>query len=271
MKKLFIFSLIALLFYPGSIQAKSTRSEALILLNEMIHSLDHIQTFKADVTVVKITQQRSTTANFTLTSQGDQAVAEFSRKPRVVYVQNQKGLYVVTRGKAVKQSDHQGFPFDIPNNFLENLNLQEVSGNAKFLINSKNQDEIIVDMIPIDTGGKSIASSVDEDQTTMLRFSIGKKYHTLNKVEIFKNYQLKTKDYVEFTYDLIDNKVIEKKGIFKNKYLNTQELALTHTKSFSDLGIDSRGNPNIQIKESWYTNITINEKLDEDIFDEEDY
>ena len=257
--------------------------EAIEAIKQAIHSMDHIKTIKTDVTQVKRTVRKDTTVNYQLIAdhkdnilvkiQPDPSLSFWAkfRKSKMVYVKNNKGWYTVIKSEATKQPSYKQFPFDSPTVFLKQLNISDVTGNYKFLVENSNDKEIKINMIPISTGGQSIESTEDEDRVTMLKFTITKPNSLLKQVDIYKNYENESKNYVQFNYARVENKILNKSGTFKNKYTLSKELALTHTKSVSDLGLDTNGNPNIQTKESWYENVVLNDGYDLEIFDEETY
>jgi hypothetical protein len=259
-----------LILSSPNIFAKSD-PQALAIIQKMLGSLNHISTMQSKVTLVKKTPERTVTINYELKADNkNEAVVIIKDKIKQTYVLNNKGYFLVTKGEPIKQNG-KAFPFDNPAMFLKELNLAEVTDNYQFVINSDTDEFVIIDMLPLGTAGKSISASTGEASITKLRFTIYKPWNTLQKLEMFKNYQPTTKDILEFRYEIVENKRLTEKGIFRNKYTTSQELALTYYKSVADLGKDKNGNPNIQVKELFYKNIILNEILDRDVFDEEDY
>ncbi|MGE4170766.1 MAG: hypothetical protein AB7F28_08640 [Candidatus Margulisiibacteriota bacterium] len=267
---LFCFAWIGLTVIPTP--TFGVDQQALKDITRMLGSLNHIRTLKCDVTSVQKNSQKTTTLNYTLMADNNnQKVVVFTSPIKVTYVKNKKGLYMVRNGNAEKQSPKAPFPVDVPNQFLNQLKLKDVTDNYTFVTNSRSADAIIIDMIPVGTGGQSIQDALKKEAVTMLRFTIGLPYYTLNKVEIFKNNRLTTEEWVEVDYEIIRNKVLEKTGFFRNTYSESDALMLTHTLSVSRTEKNKDGTPKQQVKEVFYSKITLNEKLDPKLFDEEAY
>ena len=263
LKQSFFFSLLALSLTLS--YATSTQDRSLPYLSQMLGSLDYIHSIQCDVTSTVLDMGKRTTQNYVLFADRNYAKARFSSPKGVVFVKNKKGLFKVIKGDVQKQPKGRSFPVDLPHLFLTNLNLGEITDNYKFLISSENSNTVVVNIIPIDAA----TISKGKDQTTMLRLTIFKDTKLLQRVDIYKNNQFISNDYLRFDYSTIENRVLAKKGLFKNTYTTENITALVHTYSYSKAGKDSRGNPKIYIKETAYSNIILNEKLDEGLFDED--
>jgi len=110
--------------------AKDDAPRALDLMSRMLGSMSHIRTIQCDVTMIKTTPQKTVTSNYSLVAdQKGNAVVKILGVKNKVFVQNQKGFYLVNKGESFKQPESFGFPFDIPSKFLDRLNMKDVSDN----------------------------------------------------------------------------------------------------------------------------------------------
>ena len=256
---------------PSAASTTST-PETISAIHQMLRSMNHIQTFQATVTVTHVRRGRTTTLNYELYSdQTGRAAAKVTAPHKIAYVKNKKGDYVIQNGEAKRQNPRFEFPFDIPNAFFSKLAIKDVTDNYKFVTAALSTDTMTIELIPIDTGGKSIAAAMENDPVTMLRFTLNLPQYTLSKLEIFKNNSIKTNDTVSLEYDLIDTKKVIEKGFFRNKYANSEELAPVLIRNTYEIKKTGQSTPLIEIKTTRYTHVKINEKIDEDRFNEEDY
>jgi hypothetical protein len=269
MKKI-ITTLSILFLLTGISFAKNDSKQAIGIMQKMLISMDHIKTWQSDVIVVDTTQDKRITMNYHLIADIDDhavAIVEDKKYKKITYVNNDGGYYIVRKREPIKQLEGKVFPFDMPTRYLKNLNLADVFDNFKFVIHKETDELYEINLIPVDSGKREAGADV----VSMLRFTIYKEFNTLNMVQIFKNYSLKSNDSIVMKYDVVDNKIISKKGVFMNKYATSRELAITYSRSYAGFEDDENGSPQFQVKETWYKNVKINESLDEDVFDEEEY
>lgn len=256
----------------SEIASDASTPESISAIRQMLRSMDHIHTFQATVTVTNARRGRTTTLNYELYSdQTGRAAAKVTAPHKIAYVKNKKGFYVIQNGEAKRQPPQLEFPFDIPNAFFSKLAIKDVTDNYKFVTAALNSDTMTIELIPIDTGGKSIASAMENDPVTMLRFTLNLPQYTLSKLEIFKNNSIKTNDTISLEYDLIDTKKVIEKGFFRNKYANTEELAPVLIRSTSEIKKPGQTAPLLEVKTTRYAHVKINEKIDDARFNEEDY
>ena len=263
----YLFFLLTILLSNVTYAASS---EAVSAMQQMLRSMDHIKTLQCDVTQIKtLPKQVSLNYSLKIDSQGNSVAIVQKTGSKITHLKNKKGYYIIDRGEAQKQSSKQ-FPFENPIAFLKTMDLADVTENYKFLVSKKTDSQLIITMIPVGTGGKSIAQA-EQNPVTMLSFELNLPFYTLASVEIFKNNRTTTKDRIEFDYDKVTNVALQEKNTFKNKYAGIEELALTHSKSTGDSGPDRQGRQTIQTKETWYSNIILNKPFEKQTFNEEGY
>jgi len=244
--------------------------EAIGAVQKALMGLSHVKTLKTDVVLVKTAQGKTSTLNYTLyADMKGNAAAVLKGKRKTAFVQNKKGLYFIRNGEVMRQSRQKDFPFDVPFTFLNQLKMGDVTDNYKFVVHEKLDKWWVVDMIPL--GGGTIEQRQGKEAVTQLRLTLALPHYFLVKVEIFKNNALKTNDVIELSYAKVENKILLKKGLFRNQYSESEEWMLVGSKSVADVGKTAKGLPDLQIKQIRYSNMTINGPLDEAIFDEENY
>ena len=254
-----------LLMWVSGVSATDTT--AIRAVSKMLGSLSHVKTLDMEGQLVKRSRSGTATMNYHLYAEGDaKTTVAVTRPAKVTYVKNRKGFFVVSRGDVLRSPDGV-FPVEVPTAMFRGMTVGDVTDNYKFMVNRQSSADIVVDMIPVGTGGRSIQETYDNDAVTMLRFTIGYPYYTLNRLEIFKNNALKSQDYIEAKYEILPNKVLVKKGWLKNTYRSEDMLMMTYVKSYAERDTGA-GDKDVQIKEQWYRNIKINEPIDPDRFDE---
>ncbi len=232
--------LIILLILSGSLFAND---RAIGFVSAMLHSLDSIQSIQCDVTNRVFDSGKRTTQNYHLVADQKYALVRFVVPTKITVVKNKKGSFVVTKGDVRKQPKGQPFPVDLPHRFLANLNLKDISENYSFIVSSENANTIVINIVPID------AVRGEDDQVTLLKLSLNKSKSMLERVDIFKNNSLKSNDFVRFEYIPIGNMMA-----LKRSYSYSKQTRLTP--------------PKVYINENIYTNIILNQKLNDDDFDE---
>lgn len=248
--------------------AATEKEKALEMISRMLISMDHIQTIQCDVSMNKRTQDRVVTLNMRLKADTyGHAVAEINRGIPATFVKNKKGVFTIMNGDVRKQPKQHQFPFEIPTTFLERLAIGDITENYTYRLFDDTETHSVVDLIPVYAAK---TDDWDANVVTLLRLRIDKPHFTLTKVEIFKNHELRSENVMEYRYGLVTNRVLEKKGWFKNKYREKEALALTYYKSIFTQASEE-DEPYQQIKEISYSGIVLNELFDDDMFDEEHY
>lgn len=268
LRPLYPIFFVTIFFVASCISAVSAAdTTAIRAVSKMLGSLSHVKTLDLEGELVKRSRSGTATMNYHLYAEGDtKTTVAVTRPAKVTYVKNRKGFFVVSRGD-ISPSPEAVFPVEVPTAMFRGMTVGDVTDNYKFMVNRQSSADIVVDMIPVGTGGRSIKETYARDRVTMLRFTIGYPYYTLNRLEIFKNNALKSQDYIEAKYEILPNKVLVKKGWLKNTYRSEEMLMMTYVKSYAEHDMDN-GEKDVQIKEQWYRNIKINEPIDPDRFDE---
>ena len=263
----FLFCLVFVMFSAGRTPLCAADTTALRAVSKMLGSLSHIKTLEMDGQLVKTNRAKRSTMNYQLYAEGENKIAIAVTLPaKVTYVKNKKGTFSIARGD-ISISHPSLFPVEVPTAIFRGMSVGDVTDNYKFVVHRQSTADIVVDMVPVGTGGRLITEAYDTEAVTMLRFTIGYPHYTLNRLEIFKNNALKSQDYIEAKYEILPNKVLVKKGWLKNTYRSEDMLMMTYVKSYTERDMGP-GEKDVQIKEQWYRNVKINEPIDPDRFDE---
>lgn len=251
--------------------AKGDSKEALAAVSKMLHTQDFIRSIHFDAVQVKTIDDKKVTLNYTYyaDSKGNEAVIVNQKSQKVVYVTNFKGRFVSINGRVRKLPGDQPFPFDNPGTFLKSMHLEDVTPNNKLLIDSQSDRQIVVKMVRLGPPIGQVNNGGDSP-VQMLKLTLNLPFYTLAKVEIFKSNLTETQDFVEFEYGSITNKKLPMSTLFRTPVLESQ--GLIHSKSVGVApALNSSQKPQIQIKETWYSRVVVNDQIDRSVFNEEAY
>ena len=252
--------------------SRTSAPAAVSAITKMLRSMNHIHTFQGTATIVKTNGRRTSTVNAQLYADSDsQAAAKILPPYRAAYVKNKRGYFVVQNGEVRREPRTSEFPFDVPTTFFSKMAVKDVTDNYKFIVVTQSETAMTIELIPIGTGGKSVAESTGEMAVTMLRFHLNMPECTLAKLELFKNNALTTNDTIEIKYDMIDTRRVVEKRFFRDKYASTTERVpvwiRTVTSRPARRGVESE----TEIRVIRYGGVRVNEKIDPDRFNEESY
>ncbi len=253
--------------------AKDDSKEALTAVSKMLHTQDHIQTIQCDVLQVKTIDGKAASINYSFKadSKGNAVAVVKSNSGSVTYVKNFKGLYLVAQGRARKLPKNQSFPFDNPGTFLKQLALSDVTPNSKFVVESKTTSQVAIGVIRVSGFSKNNEGSRFEP-VRKLRLTLNLPFYTLGKVEMFTTNLSETQNYIEFEHGPVTNKKVPMASLFKSRPETLEMTSMVHSKSVALVpGIREEDVAQLQVKESWYRNIVINDVLEKQLFNEEGY
>lgn len=252
--------LFLLFFLSFSASLLANSSMAVKSLNHMMSSLDHVSSVEVVVSADYMSSYERITANGTLTSYLDTHAVYQDDRDKKTFVKNKKGIFLVEKGE-VESIDV--FPIPIPTDFLDAFDSATLTQNYVFSVLKSNKDILELSVVPV----FSVQLVPGEAVTTMLKLALIKPDFLLKKVEVFSNYQLKPNEVLEFEYIRLDyvpfgsRSMVFKKGYFISAFETF----------FQDIEKDSNGVQYFSRTRYEYSYRYVNQDMDMDIFDENDY
>lgn len=159
---LYVHSLLCLLTcLTVSIQAAPKQdTTALRAVSKMLNSLNHVKTLELEGEMVKIDKGQQATMNYRLYAKGDTHITvEVYAPVKAVYIKNPKGFFVVQKGDIQRTADGV-LPVDVPTSFFKGMTVGDVTDNYKFVVQRQSSADIVVDMVPVGTGGSVLRTSM---------------------------------------------------------------------------------------------------------------
>lgn len=252
------FSFIFVVIFSTSLFANT--SYALKSLDRVMSSLDHVSSVEARVSADYLSSDEHITANGTLVSYLDtHAVYEDDREDKV-FVKNKRGIFHVQKGDA---SEMDAFPIPLPTDFLDAFDSETLTQNYVFSVLKNTNEYLVLSVVPV----FSVQLIPGEAVTTMLKLTIDKPDYLLTKVEIFSNYQLKPNETLEFSYVVHDYVPYGS----RSKVTRRGHFIAAFDSFFEELEEDSYGLRYFSKTRYEFEYNRINDDIDMDVFDEDEY
>jgi hypothetical protein len=258
--------LILCVFLPVLLFSNEQDIMIMETLNNVTHSLDHLETLQSDIRIYKQSPEKITTVSYVYKRQDDSNIAAIvPGKKESVHIKNSRGYFFVYDG-SVRKLD-RSYPIEGPSDFLDQMDLSHVTENFILSVYSNTETESILQMIPVISNSQSIDEFM-QSQVTMLLLTISKPDYLLTKVQVFNKHQLEPDNEISFDYAYMKNPAAKKRQ-FKHKYIKEYVPVMVH--SYGVTRIKDEDDLRIHRKKVWFENIQLEVDFEEDDFDEESY